>query len=693
VAQGKAGGAFFTTVSRLDGAFGLRGRGQGDATTGGLAGLAKSARHEWPEVGCKAVDVAASWNNAKAIARAIADECFMAGPAEVGLAPDGRVTPVLTETALDPNAPAPLAPGDVVVVSGGARGVTAEAAIALGRRFQPTLVLLGRSPLPEAEPAYLAGLTAEGEIKSALSQQPDGPKTPKLLQEAYQRLTADREVRGNLARLQATGARVIYQSVDVRDEAAVRAILATVRAEFGPIRGLVHGAGVLADKLIADKTPEQFAMVFDTKVQGLKALLKAVGDDELKAVALFSSVTGREGRKGQSDYAVANEVLNKVAQQLAAKWPACRVVSVNWGPWDGGMVTPALKRLFASEGVGVVPLEAGAAYLADELCQGPGAPVEVLVMGRPEGTPAPKPTVAASKPSNGNGNGNGRAKKAAVAFTRELDVARYPFLASHVINGKAVLPAAVMVEWMAHGALHANPGMAFAGLEDFRVYKGVILGAAAAANVRVTTASAGRADGLTRVDVELRGGDADVLHAQATVLLANQLTAKAETAVARPAVAPYDLTGAYGQVLFHGHDFQGITAVEGCSAEGIVARVSSAPDPRAWMAQPLRDTWLADPLALDAAFQLMILWSVANEDAPCLPCYAESYRQYRTAFPADGVTVVANVRSRQGNQLITDFAFLDAQGGLVAELLGAEATIDGSLKAAFRHNSLVAVKP
>jgi hypothetical protein len=358
------------------------------------------------------------------------------------------------------------------------------------------------------------------------------------------------------------------------------------------------------------------------------------------------------------------------------------------------MVTPALKRLFVTEGVGVVPLEAGAAYLADELCQGPGAPVEVLVMGRPEGAPAPKPTVAAAKSGNGNGNGNGngRVKKAAVAFTRELDVARYPFLASHVINGKAVLPAAVMVEWMAHGALHANPGMAFAGLDDFRVYKGVILGAAPA-NVRVTTAAAGRADGLTRVEVELRGGDADVLHAQATVLLANTLTAKAETSVARPAVAPYDLTGAYGQVLFHGHDFQGITAVEGCSAEGIVATVSSAPDPRAWMAQPLRDAWLADPLALDAAFQLMILWSVANEDAPCLPCYAESYRQYRAAFPADGVKVVANVRSRQGNQLVTDFAFLDAQGGLVAELLGAEATIDGSLKAAFRNNSLVAVKP
>jgi hypothetical protein len=350
------------------------------------------------------------------------------------------------------------------------------------------------------------------------------------------------------------------------------------------------------------------------------------------------------------------------------------------------MVTPALKRLFAEEGVGVVPLGAGAEYLASELCQGPNAPVEVLVMGRVPGSPAPEPVKAApaEKPS--------RAKKPQLAFSRELDVERYPFLASHVINGKAVLPAAVMVEWMAHGALHANPGLAFHGLEDFRVYKGVIL-ADAPAPVRVTTANAGRVDGLTRVEVELRGGEHDTLHAQATVLLASKLPAKAASEVSRPALAPYgrEVADAYRDVLFHGSDFQGIASVAGCSEEGIVATVEAAPDPRAWIAQPLRDAWLADPLALDAAFQLMILWSVANEDAPCLPCYAESYRQYRAGFPKDGVTVVAKVRERKGNQLVTDFAFLDADGGLVAELLGAEATVDATLKAAFRKNALAAV--
>src|SRR5204862_168661 len=156
----------------------------------------------------------------------------------------------------------------------------------------------------------------------------------------------------------------------------VRAVLAEVARALGPVRGLVHGAGVLADRLIEDKTEEQFRQVYGTKVTGLQNMLAALPAD-LKVLALFSSSTGRFGRAGQVDYAVANEVLNKTAQQQAAARPGCRVVSVNWGPWDGGMVTPALKRVFAAEGVGVIPLRAGADYFARELQQA-GGPVEVV---------------------------------------------------------------------------------------------------------------------------------------------------------------------------------------------------------------------------------------------------------------------------------------------------------------------------
>ena len=94
-------------------------------------------------------------------------------------------------------------------------------------------------------------------------------------------------------------------------------------------------------------------------------------------MVMFSSSTGRFGRTGQVDYAVANEVLNKIAQQQAGLRPACRVLSLNWGPWDGGMVTPALKQLFADEGIAVIDLNAGADYLVREIATAAGGPVEL----------------------------------------------------------------------------------------------------------------------------------------------------------------------------------------------------------------------------------------------------------------------------------------------------------------------------
>src|SRR5207248_4552223 len=127
------------------------------------------------------------------------------------------------------------------------------------------------------------------------------------------------------------------------------------------------GAGVLADRRIEDQTDAQFADVYTTKVAGLRAVLDAVGDDDLRALALFSSSTGRFGRAGQVAYAAANEALNKLARREARRRPGCRVVAVNWGPWDGGMVTPALRGLFAAEGIGLIPLAAGARHLLREI--------------------------------------------------------------------------------------------------------------------------------------------------------------------------------------------------------------------------------------------------------------------------------------------------------------------------------------
>src|SRR5262249_48757358 len=148
----------------------------------------------------------------------------------------------------------------------------------------------------------------------------------------------------------------------------------------------IHGAGVIEDRLIVDKTDEQFADVYGTKVYGLRNLVRATANDPLRAVALFSSSTGRFGRAGQDDYAVANEVLNKMAQRESKRRTGCRVVAINWGPWDGGMVTPSLARQFEREGIGLIPLKDGAQFILAELSAATG-PVEVVAGVWTNGSP------------------------------------------------------------------------------------------------------------------------------------------------------------------------------------------------------------------------------------------------------------------------------------------------------------------
>ena len=284
---------------------------------------------------------------------------------------------------------------------------------------------------------------------------------------------AQREIRAQLARIEAVGARAHYCALDVRDAAAVASTVARIRAQHGAIHGLVHGAGVLADRRIEDKTAEQFAAVYGTKVTGLRHLLDALAGDTLKVIALFSSYSGRFGRVGQVDYAAANEVLNKIAHAEARRRPANRVVSVNWGPWNGGMVTPGLRTLFEQEGVGLIETGAGAQFLVDELCAGSVgvnaarahaagvamADVEVLALApSPQSTPqalvpalvptlvptlAPARNAATPVAVGATAVMASAALKlhASVAFERDVSVAALPFLESHVINGRAVLPA------------------------------------------------------------------------------------------------------------------------------------------------------------------------------------------------------------------------------------------------------------
>ncbi len=683
--QGSGQGAFFATISRLNGSFGLPARsGFGDPLSGGLAGLSKSVALEWPEVHCKALDLGMGMEVIPA-ATTLVEEIFTTAPLEIGVSSTGLTTlELVTEDVSADTRELALEEGDLVVISGGARGVTAAVSVALARKYRPTLALLGRSPLPADEPDWLKGLDTEAEIKKAVLSHSDTPPAPIELQQQYDQILAGREIRSTLDNILKAGATPLYLPVDLRDEQAVTATINNLQEQYGAVKGLIHGAGVLADKLITDKSREQFLAVYDTKVKGCRHLLAAISADKLAFLVMFSSSTGRFGRIGQVDYAIANEVLNKIAQQFAQGHPQARVLSLNWGPWDGGMVTSGLKKMFAHEGIDVIDLQAGAAYLLKELTATDRTVELVIAGGHAQKTVTEDP----EPPQN---------LYLSNAFDLDLNIDQFSLLKSHVIDGKAVVPAALMIEWLAHAAVHNHPGLKFQGFNDLRVLKGIILEAGQSYNLQAMTGKAIKSDGLHVVPVELSGHDEQgraVAHVRARVVLA------AGYGPARQARSRLDLkayasasAGIYAdQKLFHGEDFQGLREILGCSSQGINALVSPAPQPQEWIEQPLRNSWFADPLALDSSFQMLILWSFEQYQAGSLPVFAGRYRQYRERFPADGVEVRARIISNNQHRATADIDFVDPNDGqLVARLENYECVIDASLNATFQRNKLTGV--
>ncbi|MGD9644555.1 MAG: SDR family NAD(P)-dependent oxidoreductase [Pirellulales bacterium] len=364
------------------------------AGQGGAIGLSKCIAQEWGGVLVRVVDVDPTLESEQIIDYLLSELGDRQGPAEIGYLDGQRVTWQLGQAALeesDAAEPAPLTAGAKIVITGGARGITAAIATELARRYRPTLILVGRSPMPpEAEAPHTAGLVDPGELKAALIEHLGNGKPPRPaeIEKAYQRLLQEREVRDNLAAMRAAGATVEYHSVDVRDEQALARLLEDVYARHGQIDGVLHGAGVIEDKLLRDKTPESFDRVFRTKVDSAFALTRHLRLDELKFLVFFASLASRYGNRGQSDYAAANEVLSKLAAQLDQQL-AARVFAVAWGPWSGvGMVAELAPHL-TRRGLKLISPETGPAFLIDELLLGHKGTAEIVVAGGAERLVAP----------------------------------------------------------------------------------------------------------------------------------------------------------------------------------------------------------------------------------------------------------------------------------------------------------------
>jgi NADP-dependent 3-hydroxy acid dehydrogenase YdfG len=672
----ESGGGLFVTVQDTGGDFGLDGRAGSGAWLGGLAALARTAALEWPAAAVKAIDCERAGREPRAIAEAIACELLTGGPTrEVGLRADGtRLTlaeaespadlaaPAARSAAATPPRPAALGPESVIVVTGGARGITSSCLLELASLHKPRLVLLGRT-VPEPEPGELRGIEDEAQLNRALAadlaRRTGRAARPAELRARVEAVRAAREIQAAQEALRAAGAQVRYIPVDVRDGAAVAAALTQVRDEWGPITGVIHGAGVIADRRIAQKTDDDFERVFQTKVLGLRALLDATAGDPLTLLCAFSSIAAWSGNVGQSDYAMANETLTQALLAEQAARPDCAVRAIGWGPWHGGMVDRSLAEHFHARGVPLIPVPDGAAAFAHEL-DAPGD-VSVLITARDAAaTPPPAPNDQPSRP---------------ISAQIRVGDRSHPYLADHCVAGTAVLPFAMALEWFAGVAARdrsPEAGSPIAALSDIDVLRKVELPALATGGHLLTVRHAA-ADGPPG-SLQLLG-DAGTVHYRAT--LDDRPLDPDSPAVPAPAVPSPPFPAGQpiydGHLLFHGPAFQAVREVTGLSRDAaagvLVGAAELGWEPAVHDGATRPEHWWTDPAVVDGGLQLAVLWARELLGTASLPMSVSGFRLYRRGLAPGAVRCVARAVRSTGTTAVCDIEFTDpADGAPIARM-------------------------
>jgi acyl transferase domain-containing protein/NAD(P)H-dependent flavin oxidoreductase YrpB (nitropropane dioxygenase family) len=368
---------------------------RGSAAAAGLAGLFRAAAAEYPDSSLRYVEIDGPAPVDDVADRLLAELRAAAGGPMVTYT-DGKrhqmhLIPAGLSAAAEGNgAAAALAAGltqdSVVVLIGGARGIAAGFARELAAASGCRIELVGRTELSgEPLPDDVTAAADARALRAALARQ--GMRAPAEIERAARTILARREIAATVTELRQLGSPVRYHSANAQDDEAIRGVLKTAYGDYGRIDGLVYAAGIIEDRLIADKDPESFARVFNTKVIGAQVMFGAL--DQLPSaprfVVLFGSIAAVFGSRGQADYAAANDALEVLGTAWASR-SGHRCLTVHWGPWapvgsHPGMVTPELGREYDRRGVAMISPQAGALSLLRELAWGDPAITAVVYAG------------------------------------------------------------------------------------------------------------------------------------------------------------------------------------------------------------------------------------------------------------------------------------------------------------------------
>ena len=679
-------GAHVLSASALGGLFGRQaGAARGLSLQGGSVGMLKSLFEERPTLRIKAVDVDPSLPSASIASILLAEMELAGGRQEVGYPKGIRTVFHTVEAAVEHDQTrTDELQNAVILATGGARGVTAEVLRELAVPGN-TLVLTGRQPLPGSEPQALNVLmTAAALREHYIAQVRSGESTlnPAEIGRKVQAILAARELRANIEDFRRAGATVEYHSVDVTNEDAMRELLESIYTRFGKITGVVHGAGVIEDKLLADKTTDSWSRVIETKVFGLLLLQRYLQPESLQFFSVFSSVAGRYGNSGQSDYATANELMNRLCCQLRDHWRGrVNVKAFCWGPWGPtkfgvGMVTAETEAKFAEKGVALVTAEGGRQMFADEMTYGNHEEIEIVCGEGPweqreaaNGklnkliVVAPQQVVG---PLLGGGTPTSLPQGEHV-FSFPLD-STHAYLAQHCIDGVPILPAAAALEVLAEAVGACWPGWQVIEVRDVRLLKGVEVRTDQELAVVISPPTYGSSDGFdVSAVLQSKLDDGKVLiHYRAVMRLGQQLPCGFEQALQSHTEKELTVAQAYDEWLFHGPCFQVLERIDGLSEAGARAVVGTT-HPNQWIINGSSELspWLFDPAVVDAAPQMAILWARAFRGATALPTRFGRVIRYRETLPQQMLMEFECLESPDPGIVRANVYYTDTKGQIV----------------------------
>jgi len=662
----------FLTVTRMDGKLGQGKRGNVSVLGGGITGLVKSLNLEWSPVFCRAVDIQPELPVEKIASQIIAElHDDNATVVEVAFSEEGRKTTTVTPVKVEKNQTinTTISKDSVFLISGGARGVTANCVIEMAKIFQCKFILLGRSSFDFKVPAFAKNGIDDGSLKRMIMNDlKERGEKPDLInvKNIFSNIIAKKEIDDTISQIEKYGGEVAYLKGDVTKLSGIKKELKKITTAFGDITGVIHGAGRLADKYIQDKTEADFNNVLSVKLDGLLSLLSVVELNKLDHLFLFSSVAGFYGNLGQTDYAIANEILSKAAHLFKTNHPDTHVSAINWGAWDSGMVSGELKAQFEAAGVTLVNSEGGAAMFVNEFNTTYAGQPQVIIGG----------TLPAAVSYIGD--------LQTFRIHRQLKLENNPFLMHHVIQGKAVLPVVNAVGWMAQTCEKLYPDFSVFKVENTKLFKGIVFDGNQKDDYIIELKEIEKSSEqiVFETTVLSEGVKLPTYHYKAKVTLLNKKSIPEAPKFSHQISGSYKATEGANLYqdgsLFHGKYFQGIEQIIDFTEKQIVL---SCKAPEVSLSEQGQFTVQSvNTFFADIQYQGMVVWVQKYLDgAKSLPLQTDSAVIYKDIPFGKNLLVNVTITEATDVKMVAECTVYDTEGTVYMQTKGATVTVSKQL--------------